>query len=42
MYDAVVKAADSLKKFKVTYPECLLRIVALTDGEDTGSSHSVE
>lgn len=42
MYDAVVIAADALKKFQTTYPECLLRIVALTDGEDTGSKHSVE
>jgi hypothetical protein len=42
MFDAVVTAADALKKFKINYPDCLLRIVALTDGEDTGSKHSVE
>ncbi len=42
MFDAVVTAADALKKFQLNYPDCLLRIVALTDGEDTGSKHSVE
>lgn len=42
MFDAVVTAADSLKKFQLNYPDCLLRIVALTDGEDSGSKHSVE
>lgn len=42
MYDAVVIAAKSLKQFQAQYPNCLLRIVALTDGEDTGSKHSIE
>jgi Mg-chelatase subunit ChlD len=42
MYDAVFSATDALRKFKVNYPDCLLRIVALTDGEDSGSNHSVE
>ena len=42
MYDAVVTAVSSLKDFQVKYPNCLLRIIALTDGEDTGSKHSIE
>ena len=42
MYDAIFVAANSLKRFQEKYPNCLLRILALTDGEDTGSSHSVE
>ena len=42
MYDAIVKAILSLNDFKKLYPNCLLRIVALTDGEDTGSVHSIE
>jgi len=42
MYDAVVKASEALLKFKIEHPDCLLRIVALTDGEDTGSHHSIE
>jgi len=32
MYDAVVIAIKSLVDFKTKYPNCLLRIVALTDG----------
>lgn len=42
MYDAIVKAIVSLNNFKKRYPDCLLRIVALTDGEDTGSINSIE
>lgn len=42
MYDAIVKAVSSLKELKAQYPNCLLRILALTDGEDTGSKYSVE
>jgi len=42
MYDAVVVAVESLKKFQTQHPNCILRIIALTDGEDTGSKHSVE
>lgn len=42
MYDAVVVAVNSLKDFQTKYPNCVLRIIALTDGEDTGSKHSVE
>lgn len=42
MYDAIVKAVSSLKELKAKYPDCLLRILALTDGEDTGSNNSVE
>ena len=32
MYDAVVIAVNSLRDFKVKYPNCHLRILALTDG----------
>ncbi len=42
MFDAVMTAIDELKKFKIRYPDCILRIVALTDGEDTGSRTSIE
>lgn len=42
MYDAVVKAVNSLRELKSKYPNCHLRILALTDGEDTGSKTSVE
>jgi ubiquitin-conjugating enzyme E2 D/E len=30
-----------LNKFKAQYPNCILRIIALTDGEDTGSIHTI-
>ena len=42
MYDACVTAINALKSFKLKYPDCVLRIVALTDGEDTGSAHSIQ
>ena len=42
MYDAAAQAIYSLQKFKGRYPDCHLRIVALTDGEDNGSKHSYE
>jgi|JI61114C2RNA_FD_contig_41_3386942_length_1335_multi_2_in_0_out_0_2 hypothetical protein len=42
MYDAVVKATNSLKELQLKYPNCIMRILALTDGEDTGSKNSVE
>jgi hypothetical protein len=42
MYDAVVTAVNSLKAFKKQHPDCILRILALTDGEDTGSKHTVD
>lgn len=32
MYDAIVVAAKSLKEFKSKHPDCILRILALTDG----------
>lgn len=32
MYDAVVKASNALVQFKTEHPDCILRIVALTDG----------
>jgi ubiquitin-conjugating enzyme E2 D/E len=41
MYDAIMKASSELVSFKTKYPNCILRIIALTDGEDTGSSSSV-
>ena len=42
MYDAIAVTVKSLADFKKQYPSCILRILALTDGEDTGSKHSVE
>ena len=32
MYDAIITASKSLKEFKTKYPDCILRILALTDG----------
>lgn len=37
LYDALKKGADSLIEFKKSYPNTLLRIIALTDGEDNRS-----
>jgi ubiquitin-conjugating enzyme E2 D/E len=41
LYDSIVKAVHQLLEFKKRYPECILRILALTDGEDTGSANSI-
>lgn len=41
LYDAMVSAARNLLMFKKKYPNCILRILALTDGEDTGSKSSI-
>ena len=41
LYDSIVNAAGQLVAFKKRYPNCILRILALTDGEDVGSTHSV-
>lgn len=37
LFDCVFKAVQDLLTFRKQYPDCLLRIMALTDGEDTGS-----
>jgi Mg-chelatase subunit ChlD len=37
LYDTIIQAADQLGAFGLKYPECKLRILALTDGEDTAS-----
>jgi ubiquitin-conjugating enzyme E2 D/E len=42
MFDAAMVAVNELKAFKLKYPDCILRIIALTDGEDTGSKASIE
>ena len=42
MYDAAAQAINSLLKFKARYPNCHLRILALTDGEDNGSKVSFQ
>lgn len=42
MFDAAMVAVKELKAFKLRYPDCILRIIALTDGEDTGSKASIE
>ena len=36
-YDALVCAVDSLMQVKKKYPKIVLRIIALTDGEDNES-----
>lgn len=41
LYDSIVSAVNQLQNFKKRYPECILRILALTDGEDVGSASSV-
>lgn len=41
LFDAMVVAAQKLLNFKKKYPNCILRILALTDGEDTGSKSSI-
>lgn len=37
LFDAISSASDNLIKLKNKYPNVILRILALTDGEDTGS-----
>ena len=41
LYDAMVVATQKLLAFKKRYPNCITRILALTDGEDTGSKSSI-
>lgn len=40
LYDAIVVATQNLLRLKKKYPNTILRILALTDGEDTGSKAS--
>jgi hypothetical protein len=40
LYDSIVLAAQNLIEFQKKYPECKLRILALTDGEDNSSSYT--
>lgn len=42
LFDAISSASDNLIKLKNKYPNVILRILALTDGEDTGSHTSIE
>jgi Mg-chelatase subunit ChlD len=37
LYDALIKASDSLIDFGTKYPKCIKRIICLTDGEDNRS-----
>ena len=41
-YDAIRFAIESLKEIKLKYPNAVLRIIALTDGEDTSSKEKPE
>lgn len=41
LYDSIVNAVNQLLQFKKKYPDCILRIMALTDGEDTCSKNSI-
>ncbi|TMS09657.1 Protein THEM6 [Larimichthys crocea] len=38
LYDALRRGASELEKVKARFPECRLRIMCLTDGDDSGSS----
>ncbi|XP_049930594.1 uncharacterized protein LOC126408879 isoform X1 [Epinephelus moara] len=38
LYDALRRGAIELEKVKMRFPECRLRIICLTDGNDSGSS----
>ncbi|CAD8137345.1 unnamed protein product [Paramecium octaurelia] len=42
LYVALKNAIDSLLQFKKKYPNCILRIIALTDGEDNKGRYSPE
>lgn len=42
LYVALKNAIDSLLLFKKKYPNCILRIIALTDGEDNKGKYSPE
>ncbi|XP_041804976.1 uncharacterized protein LOC121614939 [Chelmon rostratus] len=38
LYDALRRGASELEKVKTRFPDCRLRIMCLTDGDDSGSS----
>ncbi|XP_041956466.1 uncharacterized protein LOC121715137 isoform X1 [Alosa sapidissima] len=38
LYDALAKSASELSKIRATFPECRLRVICLTDGNDEGSN----
>ncbi|XP_069013785.1 uncharacterized protein [Embiotoca jacksoni] len=38
LYDALRRGASELEKVKMRFPDCRLRIMCLTDGNDSGSS----
>ncbi|XP_040000548.1 uncharacterized protein LOC120799424 [Xiphias gladius] len=38
LYDALRRGVSELEKVKTTFPDCRLRIMCLTDGNDSGSS----
>jgi Mg-chelatase subunit ChlD len=42
LYSALVKACDALLEFKKKYPSTLLRIIALTDGEENKNTDTPE
>lgn len=41
LYDSIISAVNQLKTFRSKYPDCVMRILALTDGEDVGSTNTV-
>jgi hypothetical protein len=41
LWDAIALAADRLRHYQIQYPNAKLRIVALSDGEDTSSKQQV-
>ena len=40
LYDSIFRAIENLMEIKKKYPKIILRIIALTDGEDNESSHT--
>jgi Mg-chelatase subunit ChlD len=42
LYSALIKASESLLEFKKKYPLTILRIIALTDGEENKNTSTPE
>ena len=42
LFDSISFACDKLLELKKKYPNCILRILALTDGEDNRSKFTSE
>jgi len=42
LYDAIAQSIINLLEIKKKYPKIILRIIALTDGEDNESTHTAQ